>query len=160
MKEPDRLQSMGSQRVTHDWMTSLSLFTFMRWRRKWQPTPVFLPGKSHGQSSLTGCSPRGCKRGGHNWATKRQWYDSWHTGAHSHLGKFTAWKCIYRGLTVMEHSVLCPIRFWFKCQLWPSLVIWSYESYFHFSEPQLPHLWNGDESQTHKALLMSQRYNM
>ena len=36
-----RLQSMGSQRVRHDWETSLSLFTFMHWRRKWQPTPVF-----------------------------------------------------------------------------------------------------------------------
>ena len=31
--------------------TSLSLSTFMHWRRKWQPTPVFLPGKSHGQRS-------------------------------------------------------------------------------------------------------------
>ena len=31
------------------------------WRRKWQPTPVFLPGKSHGQSSLAGYSPRGHK---------------------------------------------------------------------------------------------------
>ena len=29
------------------------------WRRKWQPTPVFLPGKSHGQRSLAGCSPWG-----------------------------------------------------------------------------------------------------
>ena len=31
------------------------------WRRKWQPTPVFSPGKSHGQRSLVGCSPWGCK---------------------------------------------------------------------------------------------------
>ena len=31
------------------------------WRRKWQPTPVFLPGKSHGQRSLVGYSPRGRK---------------------------------------------------------------------------------------------------
>ena len=31
------------------------------WRRKWQPTPVFLPGKSHGQRSLVGYSPRGLK---------------------------------------------------------------------------------------------------
>ena len=31
------------------------------WRRKWQPTPVFLPGKSHGQKSLVGCSPWGSK---------------------------------------------------------------------------------------------------
>ena len=36
-EQPGRLQSMGSQRVGHDWMTSLSLFTFMRWRRKWHP---------------------------------------------------------------------------------------------------------------------------
>ena len=46
MEEPGRLQSMGSLRVRHDWATSLSLFTFMHWRRKWQPTPVFLPGES------------------------------------------------------------------------------------------------------------------
>ena len=44
MEEPGRLQSMGSQRVGHNWATSLSRFTFMHWRRKWQPTPVFLPG--------------------------------------------------------------------------------------------------------------------
>ena len=36
-------------------MTSLSLFTFMHWRRKWQPTPVFLPGESQGRGSLVGC---------------------------------------------------------------------------------------------------------
>ena len=46
MEEPGRLQSMGSQRVGHGLVTSLSLFTFMYWRRKWQPTPVFLPGES------------------------------------------------------------------------------------------------------------------
>ena len=34
---------------------SLSCFTFMHWRRKWQPTPVFLPGESQGQGSLVGC---------------------------------------------------------------------------------------------------------
>ena len=42
-EEPGRLQSMGSLRVRHDWATSLSLFPFMHWSRKWQPTPVFLP---------------------------------------------------------------------------------------------------------------------
>ena len=46
MEEPGSLQSMGSWRVRHDWATSLSLFTFTHWRRKWQPTPVFLPGES------------------------------------------------------------------------------------------------------------------
>ena len=46
MEEPGGLQSMGSLRVGHDSAASLSLFTFMHWRRKWQPTPVFLPGES------------------------------------------------------------------------------------------------------------------
>ena len=54
-EEPGRLQSTGSRRVGHDWVTSLSLFTFMHWRRKWQPTPVFLPGESQGRGSLVGC---------------------------------------------------------------------------------------------------------
>ena len=54
-EEPGGLQSMGSLRVGHDWATSLSLFTFMHWRRKWQPTPVFLPVESQGQGSLVGC---------------------------------------------------------------------------------------------------------
>ena len=49
MEKPGRLQSMGSLRVRHDWVTSLSLFTLMHWRRKWQPTPVFLPGESQGR---------------------------------------------------------------------------------------------------------------
>ena len=54
MEEPGRLQSMGLLGVEHDWATSLSLFTFMHWRRKWQPTPVFLPGE--------------CREGGAWWA--------------------------------------------------------------------------------------------
>ena len=54
-EEPGGLQSMGLWRVGHDWATSLSLFTFMHWRRKWQPTPVFLPGESQGRWSLVGC---------------------------------------------------------------------------------------------------------
>ena len=55
MKESGGLQSMGSQRDGHDWATSPSLFTFMHWRRKWQPTPVFLPGESQGRWNLMGC---------------------------------------------------------------------------------------------------------
>ena len=54
-EEPGRLQSVWSRRVGHNWVTSLSLFTFMHWRRKWQPTPVFLPGESQGRGSLVGC---------------------------------------------------------------------------------------------------------
>ena len=47
-----RLQSMGLRRVGHDWATSLSLFSFLHWRRKWQQTPLFLPGESQGRGSL------------------------------------------------------------------------------------------------------------
>ena len=50
MQEPGRLQSVGSLRVGHDFT-----FTFMHWRRKWQPSPVFLPGESQGRKSLVGC---------------------------------------------------------------------------------------------------------
>ena len=53
--EPGRIHSMGLLIVRYDWATSLSLSTFMHWRRKWQPTPVFLPGESQGQGSLVGC---------------------------------------------------------------------------------------------------------
>ena len=42
------------------------------WRSKWQPTPVFLLEKSHGQRSLAGYSPRGHKRVGHDLVTKQQ----------------------------------------------------------------------------------------
>ena len=65
-----------------DWVTSLSLFTFMHWRRKWQPTPVLLPGESHGWRSLVGFSPWDWWVG-HDWVTslslftfmhwRRQW---------------------------------------------------------------------------------------
>ena len=59
MEKPGRLYSMGSLRVRYDWATSLSLFTLMHWRRRWHPTPVLLPGKSHGWRSLVGYSPWG-----------------------------------------------------------------------------------------------------
>ena len=67
MEEPGGLQSMGSLRVGHDWATSLSLFTFMHWRRKWQPTPVSLPGESQGRGSLVGCRLWG-RTVGHDWS--------------------------------------------------------------------------------------------
>ena len=54
-EEPGRLQSLGSRRVEHDCSTPLLLFSFVPWRRKWQPTPGFLPGESQGQRSLVGC---------------------------------------------------------------------------------------------------------
>ena len=54
----------------------LNLFS-VGWR-KWQPTPVFLPGKSHGQRSLAGYHPRDCRRVGHDLVTNNN----------SHLGSF------------------------------------------------------------------------
>ena len=66
-EEPGGQQSMGSLRVGHDWATSLSRFNFMHWRRKWQPTPVFLPGESQGWGSLVGCRLWG-RRVGHHWS--------------------------------------------------------------------------------------------
>ena len=79
MEEPGRLQSMGSLRVRHDWRTSLSLFTFMHWRKKWQPTPVFLPGESQGRGSLVGCCLWGRTESDTTEATQQQqqhrsWY--------------------------------------------------------------------------------------
>ena len=64
-EEPGGLQSMGSLRVRHDWATSLSLF--MHWRRKWQPTPVFLPGESQGREP-GGLPSMGSHRVGHDWS--------------------------------------------------------------------------------------------
>ena len=68
MEEPGGLQSMGSRRVRYDWATSLSLFTFMHWRRKWQPTPVFLPGESQGQGEPGELPSMGSHRLGQDWS--------------------------------------------------------------------------------------------
>ena len=67
-EEPGRLQSMGLLRVGHNWVTSLSLFTFLHWIRKWQPTPVFLPGESQGQGEPGGLPSMGSHRVGHDWS--------------------------------------------------------------------------------------------
>ena len=67
-EEPGGLPSMGSLRVGHDWATSLWLFTFMYWRRKWQPTPAFLPGESQGRGSLVGC---------HLWVSQSRTWLTW-----------------------------------------------------------------------------------
>ena len=79
-EEPGRLQFMGSQRVGHNWVTSLSFFQDTTgsipgsgrfpWSRKREPTPVFLPGKFHEQRSLTGHSLWG-RRVGHDWVGAR-----------------------------------------------------------------------------------------
>ena len=70
-EEPGRLLSMGSLGVGQAWAASLWLFTFMHWRRKWQPTPVFLPGESQGWRSLVGCH-----LWGHTGSTWLKWLSS------------------------------------------------------------------------------------
>ena len=65
-EEPGRLQSMGSRRVGHDWVTSLSLFTFMYWTRKWQPTPVFA-WRIPGTGEPGGVPSMGSHRVRHDW---------------------------------------------------------------------------------------------
>ena len=94
MEEPGRLQSMGSLRVGHDWATSLSLFTFMHWRRKWQPTPVFLPGESQGQGSLGGLPSMGSRRVGHDWSDSGAAVEHWignDENALLYIGKKESW---------------------------------------------------------------------
>ena len=67
MAEPGGLPSMGSHRVGHGWNDLAAAAWQLQWRQ-WHPTPVLLPGKSHGWRSLVGCSPWGCWVG-HDWAT-------------------------------------------------------------------------------------------
>ena len=55
MEEPGRLQSMGSLESDTTEQLHFHFFIFMHWRRKWRPTPVFLPGQSQGRESLVGC---------------------------------------------------------------------------------------------------------
>ena len=71
-ERPGRLQSMRWLRVGHDYATSLSLFTFLNWRRKWQPTLVFLPGEFQGRWSLVGCCLQGCTESDMTEATQQQ----------------------------------------------------------------------------------------
>ena len=68
MEEPGRLQSMGLLRVVHYWATSLSLFTFMHWRRKWQPPPSVLAWRIPGMGEPGGLPSMGSHRVGHDWS--------------------------------------------------------------------------------------------
>ena len=97
-EEPGRLQSMGSLRVGHDWATSLSLFTFMHWTRKWQPTPVFLPGESQGWWGLVGC---------HLWnrTVRHDWSDLAAAAAYMHRIKKKG-KCLQWRVSLFPSS--CP----------------------------------------------------
>ena len=66
VEEPGRLQSMGSRRVGHGWATSLSLFTFMHWRRKWHSS--VLAWRIPGTGEPVGLPSMGSHRVGHDWS--------------------------------------------------------------------------------------------
>ena len=89
-EEPGRLQSMGSQRVGHDWATSFSLFTCMHWRRKWQPTSLFLPGESQGREP-GGLPSMGSHRVGHDWCDLAAAASIWEKAIAAHSSTL-AWK--------------------------------------------------------------------
>ena len=67
-EEPGRLQSMGSRRVGHDWATSLSLFTFMHWRREMATHSSVLAWRIPGTGELGGLPSMGSHRVRHEWS--------------------------------------------------------------------------------------------
>ena len=79
------------------------------WSRKWQPTPVFLPGKFHRQRSLGRLQSMGSQRVGHNWA---------HTHTHTHTKQRPWRKSLDRkGLWLFRYCVSTSVRNWL-CHLW------------------------------------------
>ena len=118
-EEPGRLQSVGSLRVGHDWATSLSLFT-LHWRRKWQPTPVFLPGESQGRGAWWAVS-MGWHRVGHDWSdlaaaaafevdrnnvTRPRWTAARTKGYHTSAGVWLALK-YFKQLSLFSINKAC-----------------------------------------------------
>ena len=147
-EEPDGLQSVGSQRVGHDWVTSLSLFTFMHWRRKWQPTPVFLPGESQGQGSLVGCHLWGPTESDTTEVTQQQQQQQQQSSEKEHteweyLESHLSWSsvvsffCFYKHLFSVSHFFsFFLLQCLMTLQLHPiSICLWIYVS----SYPQ--YLW-------------------
>ena len=113
----------GVTRVGHDWTTSLSLFSFMHWRRKWQPTPVFLPGESQGRASLVGCRLWGRTESDTTEATQQQ-QQHW---------PFVClpWKNIFSGPLPIFYSdflywvVWVLYTFWIVTQAQSCLTLWD-----------------------------------
>ena len=86
-EEPGRLQSMGSQRVGHDWVTSLSLFTFMHWRRKWQSHSSVLGWRIPGTVEPDGLPSMGSHRVRHDWSDLAAAAAAWYLPrGYNHLG--------------------------------------------------------------------------
>ena len=114
-EEPGRLQSVGLRRTGHNWVTSLSLFTFMHWRRKWQPTPVLLSGES--QRWEPGGLP---SVGSHR--VRHDWRDLAAAAAGEKVSLFLysqvnksfpsmPWVCFFKKKPLMEVTFYCPRQF-------------------------------------------------
>ena len=88
------------------------------WSRKWQPTSVFMPGKFHGQRSLVGYSPWGC-RVGHDWATEC----TSHTHSHTHTHTHTHTVLRVQPSTLWFHVPPCTSRSFLKLE-WPRSLTW------------------------------------
>ena len=73
------------------------------WRRAWQPTLVFLPGKFHGQRSLVGYIPWGLQRVGNDWATNT------HTQTHTHIILATTMRRYYKGYSEVQGMTIMSI---------------------------------------------------
>ena len=115
-EEPGGLQSMGLLRVGHDWATSLSLFAFMHWRRKWQPTPVFLPWESQGQGSLVWLLSMGSHRVGHDWINLAAAAAAWRPKRPFRANTPERCPFHYRGL---ECKSRMSRNTWSNRQIWP-----------------------------------------
>ena len=133
-EQPGGPQSMRSLRVGQDWATSLSLFTFMYWRRKWQPTPVFL--RIPGMGEPRGLLSMGSHRVGHDWsdlataaAAAAGWLYGWGTGDVIYQAQI----CLlnhYIGLHILWNS---PILSFFPL---PSFSLHSPNTHTHISHTQ------------------------
>ena len=119
-EEPGGLQSIGSVRVGYDWATSLSLFTFMHWKRKWQPTPVFLPWESQGWGNLPSMGSHRVRHG---------WSDLAVAAAAA-----AAWGSQGKNTEVVCHSLLQWTTFCQTSPPWPIRLGWPHMAWLSFIE--------------------------
>ena len=150
-EEPGGLQSMGLQRVRHDWMHThtecgaavKNLYQRRKckrwgfdpwvgkipWTRKWQLIPIFVPAESHGQRSMTSHSPWDC-RVGHSWAHTLKTNEIVSANLYSH----NMWKLQFlpshsMGMrtTVEKATELLPCSWGHSCLEWVfSLMLWAF----------------------------------
>ena len=128
-EEPGSLQSMESLRVGHDRATSLSLFTFMHWRRKWQPTSVFLPGDSQGRGSLVGCRLWGHTESDTTEAPQQHGLLAPKVNWRSPCGQFISSVCL--GFMCWSWRSLCGYFLQLICELSWVCLAWDLEISFH-----------------------------